>query len=108
MYIIPANAKKGQLIFNLFRPIDLAILVTGIALSFIFLIVLPGDSVTELVIKLAPATIGAVLVFPVAYYHNVLVFSIEMYHYFTSQNKYLWRGWCSWYDPDESNKKEKN
>ena len=91
-YIIPANSKKGQLLFNLFRPIDLTILIVGVLLSFLFLIILPGDSVTELIIKLLPACISALLVFPVAYYHNVLVFLIEMYYFYTSQNKYLWRG----------------
>lgn len=104
-YIIPANSKSGQLLFNIFRPIDLGIIVTGVFVTFILLIALPGDSMTEIVIKLAPALISAFLVFPVAYYHNVLVFLTEAYHYFTSQNKYLWRGWCSWYGASESEKK---
>lgn len=103
-YIIPANSKKGQLLFNLFRPIDLTILVIGIILSFLLLIILPGDTATELVIKLFPACTAAILVFPVAYYHNVLVFLVEMYIYYTNQSKYYWRGWCAWYG-NETEKK---
>ena len=52
-YIIPANSKSGQLLFNIFRPIDLGIIVTGVFITFILLIALPGDSMTEIVIKLA-------------------------------------------------------
>ena len=32
-YLIPANSKKSQLIFGVFQPIDLVIMVIGIFLS---------------------------------------------------------------------------
>lgn len=96
-YLIPANSKKSQLIFSLFRPIDLLILVSGGAATLLLMFIFKGDTVTELVIKLSPIAVCGLLVMPVAFYHNALVFLQEMYAFFTKQNKYLWRGWCAWY-----------
>ncbi len=104
MYIIPANSKKGQLIFNLFEPIDLIILSIGVFSSFIFLVAIPGEGIWELALKILPAAIASILVFPVAYYHNGRVFFKELYIFLTSQNKYIWRGWCYWYEPETKKK----
>ena len=41
-YLIPANSKKGQLIFNIFRPIDLGVLLVGATLTLGFMFVLPA------------------------------------------------------------------
>ena len=37
-YFIPANTKRGQLIFNIFKPIDLAIAIIGVSMTIILLI----------------------------------------------------------------------
>lgn len=103
-YLIPANSKKGQLIFNVFRPIDLAILLVGAGISLVMMLVFEGDTIAELVIKLSPVMIALLLVMPIAYYHNGLVFLTEMYLFYTIQSKYLWRGWCAWYVGDDEKK----
>ena len=36
-YLIPANSKKGQLILGMFRSFDLALLVTGVMITFVLL-----------------------------------------------------------------------
>ena len=93
-YLIPANAKKGQLIFNMFRWEDLVILACGGFITLILVLAISNDSLLMMVIKLLPIGIAVLLVMPVAYYHNVLVFLIEMVKYFTSQNSLRWKGWC--------------
>lgn len=98
MYIIPANSKKSQLIFNVFRPIDLfGILLPGALLTVLFLFIFPGDTITAIVIKLAPVSLALFLVMPIPFYHNVLVYIREVYLYFNSQRRYYWRGWCASY-----------
>ncbi len=98
MYIIPANSKKSQLIFNVFRPIDLfGILLPGALLTVLFLFIFPGDSISAIVIKLAPVSLALFLVMPIPFYHNVLVYLRELYLYFNSQRRYYWRGWCASY-----------
>ena len=98
MYIRPANSKKSQLIFNVFRPIDLfGILLPGALLTVLFLFIFPGDSISAIVIKLAPVSLALFLVMPIPFYHNVLVYLRELYLYFNSQRRYYWRGWCASY-----------
>ena len=104
MYIIPANSKKSQLIFNVFRPIDLfGILLPGALLTVVFLFVFPGDSISAIVIKLAPVSLALFLVMPISFYHNVLVYLRELYLYFSSQRRYYWRGWCASYVGSDGN-----
>ena len=96
-YLIPANSKRSQLWFSIFRPIDLAILICGAAVTLALMFILKGDTVNELVIKLSPIMICGLLVMPVPYYHNGLVFLQEVYLFYTRQSRYIWRGWCAWY-----------
>lgn len=93
-YLIPANAKKGQLIFNLFRWEDLLILVGGGLITLVLALAISSDSIVMMALKLSPIGLAVLLVMPVAYYHNVLVFLTEMFKYFTSQSVFKWKGWC--------------
>ncbi len=93
LYLIPANTKKGQLIFNMFTPIDLVIFGFGLMGSFILLLIIGTDSILTTIIVLLPALFSALLVMPIPNYHNVISFIISMYRFFTNQRKYLWRGW---------------
>ncbi len=109
-YLIPANAKKSQLIFNVFRMSDLIIFATGIAITTILMFVITGDSISDLLFKLAPVAICGFLVMPLPFYHNVLVFLQEVYIYLTRPRRYLWRGWCASYvsNEDGQNDGQKN
>lgn len=104
-YIIPANSKKSQLIFGLFRWIDLGILGFGILLSFAFLLAIDGDGLTAMFIKFLPLLLSVFLVFPVPYYHNVMEFIKDVYSYYKKPKKYLWRGWCASYVGRDEEKK---
>ncbi|MBR2138885.1 MAG: hypothetical protein IJ966_06320 [Bacilli bacterium] len=102
-YLIPANSKKSQLIFGVFQPIDLVIMVIGIFLSLILMLLIPGETVIMLCIKMIPMAVGLLLVMPIAFYHNVRVFLIEAYiFYFERPRRYYWRGWCATYGFDEN------
>ena len=96
-YIIPANSKKSQLIFGLFKEIDLIILITGAVISFILLFALQGESIGLMVIKLLPVGTGILLVFPWPQYHNVRVLIREIYMFYSGRRTYRWRGWCAAY-----------
>ena len=93
-YLIPAKSKKSQLIFNVFRIIDLIILLTGAFITTMLMFIFKGDTVKELAIKLAPVGICLFLVMPLPFYHNVLVYLQEVVIYFMNPRRYYWRGWC--------------
>ena len=96
MYIIPANTKRGILIFSIFRPIDLIIFGVGVGITFIAILIFQNSlSSTGLTVAcIAPAIISAILVAPVPYYHNVMNVLIEGYEFFTTRQRLIWKGWC--------------
>ena len=96
-YLIPANTKRGRLIFGWFRPFDLALLGSGILITFVLLAFVPMYSAWMVILILAPALITAFLVMPVPYYHNMLNIIVELYEYLTNRRTYRWKGWC-WRD----------
>ena len=93
-YLIPANSKRGTLIFNVFRPIDLGIFSSGVAASLILLAVVPSTNILLVIISLLPVCICGLLVVPVANYHNVLCAIGSIYRYYTERRRYVWKGWC--------------
>jgi len=95
VYLIPANSKKGQLIFNIFRLFDLMLLLAGAALTLILMFAISGDKISIFFIKLLPLGIAILLVMPMPYYHNILVFLQEAVLHITSQRQYSWKGWCA-------------
>jgi len=94
MYIIPANSKKGQLIFNMFRGIDLAVFLIGVAITIVFFIAMGDTGLLGTVIKLLPICTCSFLVVPVPYYHNVMEFIKDMWIFISNRRVYLWKGWC--------------
>ena len=93
-YLIPANSKKGQLIFNIFRWVDLLIALVGGVFTLVLMFALPGDALWLLVIKLLPLGFALLLVLPIPYYHNVLVFLEELINFLMNPRVYRWKGWC--------------
>lgn len=94
-FMIPANTKKSQLIFNIFRTSDLILFGTGATFTLIFLFLFKGNTLIEMVIKLAPVCITGLLVMPIPNYHNVLVFLQEMITFYNNRRVYIWKGWCA-------------
>ena len=94
-YLIPANSKSGQLIFNIFRPFDIILFLVACAITLILLVIMPvNDSILLAGLAVTPAGIGTLLVLPIPNYHNVMVFLGELLTFYNSNRVYLWRGWC--------------
>lgn len=93
-YLIPANAKKGTLIFNLFRPFDLMLLLSGVGISLLGLAIVPSTNIVAVLIALLPGCICGLLVFPIPNYHNILCALISIYSFYTERRNYVWKGWC--------------
>lgn len=103
-YLIPANTKKGELILGIFSRTDytdiiifaVGVLVTLLALVFMSLF----DNIDNVaaIIAILPAGIATVLVFPFPNYYNIRTALGELIRYYTSRQKYIWRGWCSKYE----------
>ena len=94
-YLIAANSKRGQLIFNIFRPIDLGIASIGAVATFIMFLIFRPDNLTLGIIVLLPILTCAFLVLPIPNYHNVLCVLQNIYRfYFVDKNQLKWRGWC--------------
>lgn len=93
-YLIPANSKKSMLILGLFYPFDLILLGCGGLLTIILVAILPIESITFAMISIAPISITAFLVFPVPNHHNVLTVIISAITFFTSNQRFIWKGWC--------------
>ena len=94
IYLIPANAKKSQLWFGVFRPVDMGVFATGAALTLILMFAISSFETWALFVKLIPVGIATFLVMPVPNYHNVLVFLRELYRFYMNRRVYLWKGWC--------------
>ena len=43
-FMIPANTKKGKLIFNIFEPIDLGIAITGALITLVLLLIVINNN----------------------------------------------------------------
>ena len=108
-YLVPANAKKGTLIFNVFRPFDLMLFGGGIGVTLLLLIILQNSNIILTTIAILPVTITGLLVFPVPNYHNVLCALISIYKFYTGRRNYVWKGWCfNERFPDEGKSKNSN
>lgn len=103
-YLIPANSKKSLMIFGMFNTFDLILFGTGIGITLLLLMILPIGEFVVAIIAIAPALITGLLVFPVPNYHNVLTVLIDLWEFFTTRQKFIWRGWCV---KDESEKNQK-
>ena len=93
-YLVPANAKRGTLIFNIFRPFDLILFSVGIGISLLMLMIIPSSSTVGVLIALTPGCLCALLVVPVPNYHNILCALISIYNFYTGRRRYEWKGWC--------------
>ena len=81
-YLIPAGSKKQMLIFGIFKPFDLILFGSGAAI-FLFAM-----------IDIAPVLITGFLVLPIPNYHNTLNALVNVYKFYTSRQRYIWKGWC--------------
>lgn len=93
-YLVPANAKRGTLILNIFRPFDLIMFGTGVIVSLLMLAIVHSDSTLMILISCMPAGITGLLVVPIPNYHNVLCAIQSIIRFYSERRNYIWRGWC--------------
>lgn len=93
-YLIPANSKSGQLIFGIFRRIDLIIFGSGILVSLLLLLIVSPQGLFQSIICLLPVGICSLLIIPVPNYHNILVVLTELIMFVYNRRNYKWEGWC--------------
>lgn len=99
--MIPANTKKGQLIFGLFKPVDLGIFITGVLVTFALLLIfsnIENISTWVSILAVVPGAIAIILVVPIPNYHNVRVVLGELINFYSNNRNYKWRGWCAKYE----------
>ncbi len=102
-YLIPANSKKSMLKFGVFNNFDLGLFIFGIATSLFLLMILPTERLLIAMIAIFPGVFCALLVMPVPNYHNVRTFIKIAWEFFTTRQKYVWKGWC--FNEEETDKK---
>ena len=102
-YLIPANSKKSMLKFGLFTTADLIIFGTGLGISLILMMLLPVDNFWVAILAITPGLICGFLVVPVPNYHNVRTVIKNAWNFYTTRQKYIWKGWC--FDNGETDKK---
>ena len=93
-YLVPANAKRGTLILNVFRPFDIIMFGTGIIITLLLLVLIPSNETVMILISCLPVGITGLLVVPIPNYHNVLCAIQSIINFFTERRNYIWRGWC--------------
>lgn len=93
-YLIPANSKKSLLYFGLFNSFDLILFGVGLSSTILLLLILPIDQLIFSLLAVSPGLVTAFLLLPVPNYHNVLTFLRSMYIFFTTRQKFVWKGWC--------------
>lgn len=93
-YLIPANAKKGTLIFGLFTKFDLILFGSGVVLSILLLMIIAPSTFNLSLICLIPLLVTGFLVVPIPNYHNVLMLIKDIIDFFYGRRNYKWEGWC--------------
>ena len=93
-FLIPANTKKSMLIFGVFTTFDLILFSVGIGVTILLLLIVSPSSLLTACIDLAPAVICSFLVLPIPNYHNIRVVIQELYRFYTTRQRFIWKGWC--------------
>lgn len=100
-YLIPANTKKSMLLFGLFTTTDLIIFGSTMGVTLLLLLILNISTLPMGLLAITPGLIGAFLVFPVPNYHNMLTIIKNVYVFYTTRQKFVWKGWCISHGEDE-------
>ena len=103
-FLIPANSKKSMLYFGLFNKVDLIMFISGVCASLLLLTILPTEKLLWAILALLPGVITGLLVIPIPNYHNIRTIIKIAYEFYTTRQKFIWKGW-DFNGEDESSKK---
>lgn len=93
-YLIPANSKKSLLKFGVFNTVDLIIFGCGLVITFLLLVYLDVNKFWLAIFAVSPGIICGFLVLPIPNYHNIRTVIKNAWLFYTTRQKYIWRGWC--------------
>lgn len=93
-FLIPANTKKSMLIFGAFTTFDLILFAVGIGATLLMLVIIAPNTLLTAIIDLLPALICGFLVLPIPNYHNIRIVIQELYRFYTTRQRFIWKGWC--------------
>lgn len=92
----PKNFKRGRLIANKYRPVDLVFASVTIAVTLlavmIYLLAMSGTNLVIFVLLCMPAVFGVCLLIPFEIYHNPIE-TIKLWRVYQKRNKkWIWEG----------------
>ena len=93
-FLVPANSKKGTLILNMFRPIDLIMFCLGAGITLLLLMMVDTNNTFGIIISCLPLGVTGLLVIPLPNYHNVLCAIQSIFNFLFGRRNYSWKGWC--------------
>lgn len=93
-FLIPANTKKSMLIFGVFTTFDLILFAVGIGATLLMLVIISPNTLLTAIIDLLPALVCGFLVLPIPNYHNIRIVIQELYRFYTTRQRFIWKGWC--------------
>ena len=93
-FLVPANSKKGTLILNMFRPIDLIIFGVGAVITLLMFMIVDTNNTIMVLLSCIPLGVTGLLVVPLPNYHNVLCAIQSIFKFFFERRTYVWKGWC--------------
>jgi len=105
-FLVPANAKRGTLILNIFRPFDLILFGSGVVISFALLMFISSSNTLMVILAILPGAITGLLVVPIPNYHNVLSVIQSVIRFYSERRRYKWKGWCFYEQFGENNGKK--
>ena len=73
---------------------DLILIGCGLGVSLVLLLMLPLDNLGIALGAISPGLICGFLVFPMPNYHNMMTVISEAYRFYTTRQKFVWKGWC--------------
>ena len=96
----PAAAKPISFVY---LPVDSEALssgdddfhwAVGIGATLLMLVIISPNTLLTAIIDLLPALICGFLVLPIPNYHNIRIVIQELYRFYTTRQRFIWKGWC--------------
>jgi len=91
--LVPANAKKGLLIFNMYKLTDFLLIVVS-AIITIIIYFMVDKSFASILLAMSPLVLAILYTIPIPNYQNLNKVLRNLSQYTRNDQKYYWKGWC--------------
>lgn len=92
----PKNFKRGRLINNRYRPVDLMIgigaVIITLGLELLYLVGMNGRDPWTAAVLVLPAAIGVTMLVPFKIYHNLMELGHLYLIYLGCRKRWIWEG----------------